>query len=98
MSAGIFTLDRDVQSCRTSSSISLLTEHLRSRCPRVVSGKLHAQGLFIEGCGLYDNLRDRDNLSTTDSIAVPKVSAIRRFDCIAVVILYNNNKKASMVE
>ena len=85
VSAGIFTFDRGVQSCITSSSISLLTdalEYLRSRCPRVVSAKPHPLSLLIEGRGLHDNLRDRDNLSTTDSIAVPKVSAIQRFDCI----------------
>ena len=34
-----------------------------------------------EGRGLLNNLRDRDNLSTTDNIAGTKVSAIRRFDC-----------------
>ena len=67
-------MEGNLEQVKLRQLLAAAAEHLRSRCPRVASDKPHPLGLFIEGRGLHDNLRDRDNLSTlllpSDSVPV----------------------------
>ena len=50
----------------------------------------HTPTVGVCGRGFVGNLRERDNLPRADIIAVPKVSAIRRFHC---TLLANNREE-----
>ena len=64
-------MEENLEQVKLRQLLAAAAEHLRSRCPRVASDKPHPLGLFIEGRGLHDNLRDRDNLSTIASSPDP---------------------------